>query len=65
MSGAPPPEPPGQKRKGGPILQRGLGVPSLFAAAYSARPGGPPPPPGGRASRFLARGGRPPRPASA
>jgi APA family basic amino acid/polyamine antiporter len=34
--GAPPPEPPGQKRKGGPILQRGLGVPSLFAAAYSA-----------------------------
>ena len=36
MSGAPPPEPPGQKRKGGPILQRGLGVPSLFAAAYSA-----------------------------
>ena len=38
MSGraAPPPEPPGQKRKGGPLLQRGLGVPSLFAAAYSA-----------------------------
>jgi APA family basic amino acid/polyamine antiporter len=35
-SAAPPPEPPGQKRKGGPILQRGLGVPSLFAAAYSA-----------------------------
>jgi len=36
MSGPLPPEPPGQKRKGGPILQRGLGVPSLFAAAYSA-----------------------------
>jgi APA family basic amino acid/polyamine antiporter len=35
-SATPPPEPPGQKRKGGPILQRGLGVPSLFAAAYSA-----------------------------
>lgn len=35
-SAAPPPEPPGQKRKGGPLLQRGLGVPSLFAAAYSA-----------------------------
>jgi APA family basic amino acid/polyamine antiporter len=36
MSGKPPPEPAGQKSKGGPILQRGLGVPSLFAAAYSA-----------------------------
>ncbi len=36
MSDSPPPEPPGQERKGGPILQRGLGVPALFAAAYSA-----------------------------
>jgi len=36
MSDPLPPEPPGQKSKGGPILQRGLGVPSLFAAAYSA-----------------------------
>jgi APA family basic amino acid/polyamine antiporter len=34
--GTPPPEPPGQKHRGGPLLQRGLGVPSLFAAAYSA-----------------------------
>jgi basic amino acid/polyamine antiporter, APA family len=34
--GTPPPEPPGQKQRGGPLLQRGLGVPSLFAAAYSA-----------------------------
>ena len=33
---APAPGPPAEKRRGGPSLQRGLGVPSLFAAAYSA-----------------------------
>jgi APA family basic amino acid/polyamine antiporter len=35
-SSAPQPRRPEEPREGGPILRRGLGVPSLFAAAYSA-----------------------------
>jgi basic amino acid/polyamine antiporter, APA family len=34
--GGPPPGPAGQKREADPLLKRGLGVPWLFAAAYSA-----------------------------
>jgi APA family basic amino acid/polyamine antiporter len=34
--GPPRPRRPEEPREGGPILRRGLGVPSLFAAAYSA-----------------------------
>jgi basic amino acid/polyamine antiporter, APA family len=35
-AGSPPPGQPGQKRDSDPLLKRGLGVPWLFAAAYSA-----------------------------